>query len=94
MSARTHSGLSYAEIGKLLGMSRQNAELIGTRALNKLRSAVGSKYRGPWIPYDSEGVPELRDGYHDNEYQRTAQPRSKGRFERRMTPNREGREGG
>jgi hypothetical protein len=65
MTARTHSGLSYAEIGKLLGMSRQNAELIGTRALNKLRAAVGSKYRGPWIPYDSEGVPEAEGDTRD-----------------------------
>lgn len=51
-----HSGMSHEEIGRALGMSRQNVQLIERRALNKLRVALGSSYRGPWTPYDVEGV--------------------------------------
>lgn len=51
-----HSGMSHEEIGRVLGMSRQNVQLIERRALNKLRVALGSDYRGAWVPYDVEGV--------------------------------------
>ena len=60
MSTRTHSGLTHDEIGKILGMSRQNVQLIERRALNKLRVAMGSEYRGKWLPYDTEGVPDCQ----------------------------------
>ena len=60
MSARTHSGLSHEEIGKILGCSRQNVQLIERRALNKLRAVLGSSYRGKWLPYDTEGVPDCQ----------------------------------
>lgn len=71
--------MSHAEIGKILGMSRQNVQLIERRALNKLRSACGSKYRGKWLPYDSEGVPEPAYDERTREHAKS-QRRASGRF--------------
>ena len=71
--------MSHEEIGKLLGMSRQNVQLIERRALNKIRSAVGSTFRGKWMPYDSEGVPEPASDGRDRSHVRR-QFRSNGRF--------------
>ena len=78
--SRCHSGMGHEEIGKLLGMSRQNVQLIERRALNKLRSAVGSTYRGKWMPYDSEGVPEPAIDMRDRSHARSQTRRSGGRF--------------
>ena len=82
MSARTHSGLSHEEIGKILGCSRQNVQLIERRALNKLRMAMGSAYRGKWLPYDSEGVAEPATDFRDYEALSKKMRRSGGRFDR------------
>lgn len=79
--SRCHSGMSHAEIGAILGMSRQNVQLIERRALNKLRSAVGSTFRGKWMPYDSEGVPEPQGDTRDYRTPMKNQPRkARGRF--------------
>lgn len=61
MSYRNHSGSSLEEVAKALGMSRQNVQLIERRALNKLRIAMGSTFRGRWSIYDMEGLPEPGD---------------------------------
>ena len=82
MSARTHSGLSHEEIGRILGCSRQNVQLIERRALNKLRAVLGSSYRGKWLPYDSEGIPEPISEFRDYEGNARKMRRSGGRFAR------------
>ena len=80
MSARTHSGLSQQEVGNALGISRQAVQIIERRALNKLRIALGSKYRGGWHIFDTEGVPEPASDFRDRSYSKTRSRRSGGRF--------------
>jgi DNA-binding NarL/FixJ family response regulator len=77
--SRCHSGMSHEEIGRILGMSRQNVQLIERKAMRKLRAACGSTYNGKWLPYDSEGVPEPAEGYQDRS-RAHAQARRGGRF--------------
>lgn len=74
--------MSLEEVGRLLGMSRQNVQLIERRALNKLRCALGSSYRGPWKIYDSEGVPEPAEDFRTREHAATQNRGSSGRFRR------------
>ena len=83
MSNRCTAAMSLEEIAQRLGMSRQNVQLIERRALNKLRSAMGSKFRGKWKHYEVEGVPEPAEGYRDYQKLAEARPRrASGRFAR------------
>jgi biotin operon repressor len=75
--------MSLEEIAQRLGMSRQNVQLIERRALNKLRKACGSTFRGSWKHYEVEGVPEPAEGYRDYSTKAKTQPRRAcGRFSR------------
>jgi hypothetical protein len=67
MSNRCRAAMSLEECAAALGMSRQNVQLIERTALNKLRKAMGSSYRGPWRHYETEGVPEPADRHVPHE---------------------------
>jgi len=61
--------MTHSEIGKALGMSRQNVARIERIALDKLRRALGSNYFGPWTPYETDG---LQTGKFSNSRRRAA----------------------
>ena len=86
MSNRSRGAMSHKEIGDLLGMSRQNVQLIELRAIKKLRKALGSKCTEPPGQFivDSEGVPEPGENYRDYSTQKNVAGRRRvgGRFAR------------
>lgn len=45
-SRAKNSGMTHTEIGRAMGISRQMVQIIERRAMQKLRRALGSSYRG------------------------------------------------
>lgn len=70
--------LSHSEIGAILGCSRETVRRIERTAMRKLREAMGSRYRGSYTIYDSEGVAEMKN--ESNVRSASGRRRSRGRF--------------
>lgn len=85
MSNRCTAAMSLEEIAQRLGMSRQNVQLIERRALNKLRIACNSPFRGAWKHYESEGVPEPAENHREYAEQAARQSRARsGKFTKKQ----------